>query len=185
MRFTPTALAGVVIVDIDRHEDARGHFARSFCAEEFARFGLPAAFVQCNTSLNHRHGTLRGLHYQLEPHAEGKLVRCVRGAAFDVAVDIRPGSPTCHRWLGAELSAENGRALWIPPGFAHGFATLVDDTEMFYQVTEFYHPELARGLAWNDPSVAVAWPINTPILSARDAGYGPLAAGDAVQIEGP
>jgi dTDP-4-dehydrorhamnose 3,5-epimerase len=176
MRFTPAELDGVVIVDVERREDVRGHFARTFCAEEFGRAGLPSVFVQCNTSFNRRCGTLRGLHYQDEPHPEGKLVRCLRGAAFDVAVDIRLGSPTCRRWFGVELSAENARALWIPPGFAHGFTTLTDDTELFYQITEFYHPNLARGLRWNDQAFAIDWPVKDPILSARDADNPSFAA---------
>jgi dTDP-4-dehydrorhamnose 3,5-epimerase len=171
MRFTPAALDGVVIVDIEPREDARGYFARTFCADEFARAGLPTAFAQCSTSFNRRRGTLRGLHYQAEPRPEGKLVRCVRGSAFDVAVDIRPGSPTRRRWIGTELSAHNARALWIPPGFAHGFVTLTDDTELLYQITEAYRPELARGLRWNDPAFAIDWPVGEPILSERDANH--------------
>lgn len=171
MRFAPAVPEGLVIVDLEPREDERGHFARTFCAEEFARAGLPASFVQCNTSFNRHCFTLRGLHYQDEPHPEGKLVRCTRGAVFDVAVDIRPGSPTFRQWLGVELSADNGRALWIPPGFAHGFVTLAGDTELFYQMTEYYHPGLARGLRWDDPAFAIAWPVARPIVSARDANH--------------
>jgi dTDP-4-dehydrorhamnose 3,5-epimerase len=125
--------------------------------------------VQCSVSFNRRRGTLRGLHFQDAPHPEGKIVRCTRGAVFDVAVDIDRGSPTCRRWFGTELSAANGRALWIPPGFAHGFVTLMDETELLYQITEFYHPELSRSLRWNDPAFAVDWPLGNPILSERDA----------------
>ena len=167
MRIRPTALDGPMLLEQERHADERGYFARTFCAEEFARASLPTAFVQCNTSFNRRRGTLRGLHFQDAPHPEGKLVRCTRGAVFDVAVDLRPG-PSCRRWIGVELSAENGTALWVPPGFAHGFVTLADDTELFYQMTEFYRAELARGFRWSDPAFAIAWPISRPIVSARD-----------------
>lgn len=176
MHFLPTKLNGVMIVDTERHEDARGSFSRTYCAEEFARVKLPDKFVQCNTSFNRLRGTLRGLHYQDDPYPEGKLVRCTRGAVFDVAVDIRAGSKTCCQWFGVELSAENVRALWIPPGFAHGFVTLADDTEVFYQITEFYRPELSRGLRWNDPAFAIEWPVGEPILSARDVSNPMFAA---------
>jgi dTDP-4-dehydrorhamnose 3,5-epimerase len=172
--FTPTALEGVWQIDLERRTDPRGHFARSFCAEEFAAHGLPPGFVQCNVSFNTRRGTLRGLHWQAEPHPEGKLVRCARGAIFDVAVDLRPGSPTLHRWVGAELTARNGRALFIPPGFAHGFQTLADDSEVFYQMTEAYHGALSRGARWNDPAFAIAWPLPDPILSERDLIHPPV-----------
>lgn len=168
MLFRPTALDGPRLIETQRHGDERGWFARTFCAEEFARAGLPDRFVQCNTSFSHHRGTLRGLHYQDPPHAEGKLVRCTRGAVFDVAVDLRPG-PTQWRWIAHELSADDGVALWVPPGFAHGFVTLRDATEIFYQMTEHYRPECARGLRWNDPSLDIAWPIADPILSPRDA----------------
>jgi dTDP-4-dehydrorhamnose 3,5-epimerase len=171
MHITPTALDGVVIVDVERHEDARGFFARTFCAEEFVRAGMPVTFVQCNTSFNRRRGTLRGLHCQDEPYPEGKLVRCTRGAAFDVAVDIRAGSTTFRSWVGVELSAENTRAVWIPSGFAHGFVTLSKNTELSYQLSEFYHPDLSRGWAWNDPAFAIEWPIAEPIISSRDAAH--------------
>lgn len=171
MRFTPTALDEVVIVDLQPHADERGYFARTFCAEEFGRAGLPRQFPQCNTSFNRRRGTLRGLHYQDEPHPEGKLVRCTRGAVFDVAVDIRPASVTYRRWIGVELDANGTRSLWIPPGFAHGFVTLADDSELLYQMTEFYYPELARGLRWDDPALGITWPVTAPIMSTRDATY--------------
>ncbi len=175
MIFTPSTLEGVWQIDLDLHTDLRGHFARSFCAEEFAAHGLPRGFVQCNVSFNARVGTLRGLHWQAEPHPEGKLVRCTRGAIFDVAVDLRPGSPTRHRWVGAELTAENGRALFIPEGFAHGFQTLADATEVFYQMTEAYHRDLARGARWDDPAFGISWPLPDPIISERDLTYPPVA----------
>ena len=171
MRFAPSALQGLVVVEPQPTEDERGSFARVFCMEEFAAAGLPTAFPQCNVSVNRRRGTLRGLHWQDEPHPEGKLVRCTRGAIWDVAVDLRPDSPTFHRWLGFELTAANGRALYIPPGFAHGFQTLEEDTEVFYQMTESYRSGLARGARWNDPAFGIAWPLPDPILSPRDAAH--------------
>lgn len=176
MIFTRTALNGVWQIELELRTDARGHFARSFCATEFAAHGLPSGFVQCSVSFNARRGTLRGLHWQAEPHPEGKLVRCTRGAIFDVAVDLRPCSATRHRWVGAELTAENGRALFIPAGFAHGFQTLTDGSEVFYQMTEAYHGDLARGARWDDPAFGIAWPIPGPILSERDRSYPRLAA---------
>jgi dTDP-4-dehydrorhamnose 3,5-epimerase len=175
MRIRPTAIEGPMLVEPDRRTDSRGYFARTFCAEHFARAGLASSFVQCSTSFNRRRGTLRGLHYQDAPHPEGKLVRCTRGAIHDVAVDLRPGaSRWC--WIGEALSAENGIALWIPPGFAHGFVTLADDTEVFYQMTESFRPGLARGLRWNDPMLAIDWPVLDPILSPRDATHPLLSA---------
>jgi dTDP-4-dehydrorhamnose 3,5-epimerase len=169
MRFTPLALPDVVLVQVEPREDPRGHFARTFCAAEFAAHGLPAGFPQCNVSFNARRGTLRGLHWQDDPAPEGKLVRCTRGAAFDVAVDIRRGSATRGRWVAATLSADNADALYIPPGFAHGFQALADGTEIFYQMTESYRGDLARGVRWDDPAIGIAWPLPDPILSERDA----------------
>jgi dTDP-4-dehydrorhamnose 3,5-epimerase len=169
MRFTRAKPEGLVIIDVEPCKDTRGHFARTFCADEFTRNGLPAAFAQCSISFNRRRGTLRGLHFQAAPHPEGKVVRCTRGVVFDVAIDIDRDSPDCRSWLGTELSAANGRALWIPPGFAHGFVTLEDETELSYQMTESYYPELSRGLRWNDPAFGIDWPVKNPILSARDA----------------
>lgn len=162
-------LEGLCLVEPERRTDPRGFFARTFCEKEFAAAGLPSRFPQCNVSYNRARGSLRGLHYQARPHPEGKLVRCTRGAIFDVAVDIRPESPTFCRWAGVELSAENRLALYIPPGFAHGFQTLGDDCEVFYQMSEPYHQDLARGLRWNDPAFGIAWPIPEPAMSERDA----------------
>ena len=173
--FTPTALDGVWLLDLERRSDPRGHFARTFCTQEFAAHGLDCEVVQCNLSYNERRGTLRGMHWQADPYPEGKLVRCTRGAIFDVAVDLRP-SPTQHRWVGYELSAANGRSLYIPPGFAHGFQTLTEGAEVLYQMTESYRPELARGARWDDPAFAITWPLPDPILSDRDIGYPMLAA---------
>src|SRR5262245_7029006 len=148
MRFLETPLAGVYVIELDWHEDERGVFARSFCAEEFAARGLNPRVVQCNVSLNRRKGTLRGLHYQVRPHEEAKLVRCTAGALYDVVVDITPKSATFKRWYAAELTQTNRRMLYVPEGFAHGFQTLADDTEVFYQMAEFYHPECSAGINW-------------------------------------
>lgn len=153
------------MVEPERIHDERGFFARTYDAAELG------PVVQMSTSFNARAGTLRGLHFQADPHGEDKLVRCTRGAIFDVAVDLRAGSPTLHRWFGAELSEENGVALWIPKGFAHGFLTLADDTEVVYQMSAFYAPEAARGLRWDDPAFAIRWPGPVRVISERDAGY--------------
>ena len=169
MIFTATALEGVWLIELERQEDARGSFARCFCADAFGAHGLPQSFVQCSTSFNKHRGTIRGLHWQAEPYPEGKLVRCTSGSIFDVAVDVRPHSPTRNRWVGLELSQANGRSLYIPHGCAHGFQTLTDDAEVHYQMTEAYRPELARAARWNDPAFGIAWPVPNPILSERDA----------------
>lgn len=171
MRFTPTPLPGVYVIDLEYLEDGRGFFARSWCREEFARRGLNAELAQCNVSFNRLRCTLRGLHYQADPHAEAKLVRVTRGAAYDVAADLRPWSPTYLRWFAAELTADNRRALYVPGGCAHGFQTLTDDTEVFYQMSEVYRPEAARGVRWDDPALGVAWPDLERVMSERDRGY--------------
>ncbi len=171
MRFQETPLEGVYTVDLDRIEDDRGFFARSFCDKEFAARGLNSHFVQCNVSYNRLAGTLRGMHFQAEPHGEAKLVRCTMGAIYDVIVDVRPESPTYRKWFGAEISAENRMALFIPHGFAHGFQTLVDNSEVLYQMSEFFHPDSARGIRWDDPVLAIRWPLPTAIISAKDRAY--------------
>lgn len=172
MIFTPTQLAGVWLVDQDRRGDERGWFARTWCAEEFARHGLNPKLTQCSASFNHRRGTLRGMHYQAAPHEEAKLVRCVRGAMFDVALDLRAGSPTFHQWVGVKLTPDNGRALYVPEGCAHGFQTLVADTEVLYQISTPWHPESGRGVRWDDPAFGIQWPLAEPChLSPRDATY--------------
>jgi dTDP-4-dehydrorhamnose 3,5-epimerase len=171
MKFAETRFAGVFVIDLDRHEDERGFFARSFCTKEFAARGLPGSFVQCNISYNRRRGTLRGMHYQVAPCEEGKLVRATRGSILDVVLDLRPPSATYREWLSFDLSDENGRALYVPPGFAHGFQTLTDHVEVFYQMTEFYEPGFARGVRWNDPAFGIEWPIASPTVSERDAGF--------------
>jgi dTDP-4-dehydrorhamnose 3,5-epimerase len=171
MIFVPTALEGAFLIELERIEDERGFFARSWCQEEFAKHGLRSAFVQCNISFNSRKGTLRGMHYQAAPFEEAKLVRCTKGAMYDVILDLRSESPSFRHWEGFELTAENRRMLYVPEGFAHGFQTLADDTEVFYQMSAFYRPEAARGVRWNDPAFAVAWPCRRPHMSPRDRGY--------------
>jgi dTDP-4-dehydrorhamnose 3,5-epimerase len=179
MKFYETPLKGAFVVDLDRTEDERGFFARSFCEREFAERGLESRFVQCNVSYNRRAGTLRGMHYQAEPHCESKLVRCTMGAIYDVIVDVRPESPTFLKWFGAEVSAENRTALFVPGGFAHGFQTLVDDSEVLYQMSEFFHPESARGIRWDDPKLAIRWPIRNYVISEKDRTYPLLEKGGA------
>ncbi len=171
MKFTAAHIPGVVLVEIEPIEDERGFFARSFCAEEFAAQGLATSFVQANTVFNDARGTLRGLHYQAAPKPEPKLVRCTAGAVFDVAVDLRPDSPTHRRWSGHELSAANRCALHIPAGCAHGLLTLADETEVSYLMGAAYDPALARGVRWNDPAFAIDWPAGPLVISERDAGY--------------
>jgi dTDP-4-dehydrorhamnose 3,5-epimerase len=161
-------LPGVWIVDLERHEDERGFFARSWCQREFAQHGLDARLAQCNISFNHKKGTLRGMHYQAPPHEEAKLVRCTRGAIYDVVLDLRASSPTHRQWFAMELTAQNGRALYVPAGCAHGFQTLEDNTEVFYQMSQFFEVESARGIRWNDSTLAIRWPITNPTLSERD-----------------
>ncbi|RYH66890.1 MAG: dTDP-4-dehydrorhamnose 3,5-epimerase [Alcaligenaceae bacterium] len=171
MIISETRIQGVFVVDLERRADDRGYFARTFCEEEFDRHGLESRFVQCNSSFNVRRGTLRGMHYQAEPFPEIKLVRCTRGTIFDVAVDLRPDSPTFKAWVGVELSHDNSRALYVPAGCAHGFQTLTSDAEVLYMMGETYRNELACGVRWNDPAFAIDWPIDLPFLSERDATY--------------
>jgi dTDP-4-dehydrorhamnose 3,5-epimerase len=170
VKFTKTELLGVWIIDLEKIEDERGYFARTWCAEEFRAHGLDASLVQCNTSFNAHRGTLRGMHYQADPHGEPKLIRCTRGAIYDVALDIRPG-PTFGKWLGFELSAANARMIYLPTGIAHGFQTLEDNTEVFYQMGHTYHPQSARGIRWNDPKFAIKWPMAETIVSPKDLTY--------------
>ena len=176
MIFRPTKLAGVVEVRLDPRIDERGFFARSWCEREFAANGLNPRLVQCNVSFNARKGTLRGMHYQAEPHGEAKLVRCTRGAIYDVAIDLRPQSPTFKQWTGATLSAENHHMLFIPAGCAHGFLTLADNTEVFYQMSDFYQPDSARGLRFDDPAFQIIWPEQIEVISDRDRTYPDFAA---------
>ena len=174
MRFTPLELDGAFVIDLDPAHDERGYFARSFCEREFSAHGLPIRFPQSNLSRNRRAGTLRGIHYAAAPHQEAKLVRCVRGALYDVVVDLRPSSPSRGRWVAVELDAERGRALYIPIGFGHGFMTLEDETDVLYQMGEFFHAEAARGIRYDDPLLAVRWPRPPTAISVRDAGYPPF-----------
>ena len=171
MRFTAAALPGLIIVDIAVMSDDRGYFARTFCAEEFAAAGLPTSSRNATHRSTWHEAHCAACIGRRIRYPEGKLVRCTRGMILDVAVDLRPESPTCRRWVSIELSAENGRALYIPPGFAHGFQTLVDETEVFYQMNETYRRDLSRGGRWNDPAFGIDWPIPNPILSPRDASY--------------
>jgi dTDP-4-dehydrorhamnose 3,5-epimerase len=171
LKFISTALAGAFVIELEPLIDERGFFARTFCQQEFEALGLDPVLRQCSISFNHRRGTLRGMHYQATPHEEAKLVRCTRGAIHDVILDLRASSPTFSRWIGVRVSADNRRMVYIPRGFAHGFQTLVDDSEVFYQMSEFYHPECARGLRWNDPRFAIEWPLADAIISARDRSY--------------
>lgn len=173
--FVPTELAGVVVVDLERREDERGFFARSFCQREFEEHHLDPCVAQCNVSFSLRRGTLRGMHWQAAPHGEAKLVRVTRGAVWDVIVDLRPASSTYRQWLGVELSAETRRALYVPDGFAHGFQTLVPETEVFYQMSTPYVPDAQRGFRWNDPAFGIEWPIDPPFLSERDASFADFA----------
>jgi dTDP-4-dehydrorhamnose 3,5-epimerase len=171
LKFAPTPLAGAYVIELERIEDERGFFARSFCQQEFLARGLDPVVAQCNVSFNRRRGTLRGLHYQAKPHEEAKLVRCTRGKVWDVIVDLREDSPMLLRWYAAELTADNRRALYVPKGFAHGFQTLEDDSEVLYQMSEFYYPDLARGVRWDDPAIGIRWPFPDPVLSGRDRLY--------------
>lgn len=172
MRFIETELKGAYIIGLEKMEDERGFFARFWCMREFKEHGLNPRLVQCSISYNKRKGTLRGLHYQTAPFQEAKLVRCTRHSIYDVIVDLRPSSPTFMQHIAVTISAENHRMVYVPEGFAHGFQTLEDDTEVFYQMSEFYAPESARGIRWNDPSFDISWPINVPtVISNRDNNY--------------
>jgi dTDP-4-dehydrorhamnose 3,5-epimerase len=173
MRFVRSTLPGVWLIEPERIVDERGWFARTYDREELLAHGCDTDFVQCNASFSRLTGTLRGMHYQADPHGESKLVRCVRGAIFDVAVDLRPASPAYRRWYGVELSADSGHALYIPAGLAHGFQTLTDDCEVLYQMGHRYVPASARGVRYDDPTFAIEWPPvdGERIVSERDAAY--------------
>lgn len=171
MIYEETPLQGAFVIDLEKRGDDRGFFARLFCAREFAEHGLADRFVQANNSLSATHGTLRGLHYQLTPSAEVKLVRCVRGALYDVILDLRPASSTFGKAYGTELTSENRRMIYAPEGFAHGFITLEDDTETVYLVSAEYDPELERGIRWNDPMFGIQWPLEPAVISDKDCSY--------------
>ena len=182
MRFIQTRLQGAFTVELEPHNDERGLFARTFCARDFEAHGLTGTFVQCNTSWNAHKGTVRGLHYQLPPFSEVKLVRCTAGAIWDVIVDLRPNSSTYLEHFGIELTAKNRRALYIPEMFAHGFQALQDGTEVFYQMGEFYAPELARGLRYDDPKLQISWPLPAALVSDKDRAW-TLLSGQRPRVE--
>jgi dTDP-4-dehydrorhamnose 3,5-epimerase len=171
MIFTNTMIPGVSIIDIEPRHDERGFFARVFCAKEFQAHSLKATTAQCNISFNHKKGTVRGMHYQSAPAAETKLVRCIRGAIYDVIIDLRPSSPTYKSYLSIELTTENRRHVYIPEMCAHGFQTLTDDTEVLYQMGEFYHPKYQRGARYDDPAFGIEWPLPVSVISERDATW--------------
>jgi dTDP-4-dehydrorhamnose 3,5-epimerase len=171
MLFKETKLKGVFVVELELINDERGFFACAWSPDEFEKQGLNPRLRQCNISFNNRRGTLRGMHFQEQPHEEAKLVRCTRGSMYDVAVDLRPDSPTRYQWAAVELTANNRRMLYIPEGFAHGYQTLADDTEVFYQMSETYHPESARGFRYDDPVFGVKWPLPLSVISDRDRSY--------------
>ena len=171
MLFEPTDIPGCVVVRPERHADDRGHFARTWDGEAFAAHGLSPAVAQCSVSFNAARGTLRGMHYQAAPHAEAKLVRCTRGALYDVCLDLRPDSPTFRRWTATTLTADNGAALYVPEGCAHGFLTLADDTEAFYTISAPYVPDAGRGVRYDDPAFGIAWPEPVRVIHPRDAAY--------------
>jgi dTDP-4-dehydrorhamnose 3,5-epimerase len=171
VRFIPTELIGPMVVELEPRSDVRGFFGRTFCAREFADHGLAQAFVQCNVSYNHRRGTVRGLHYQLPPAAEAKLIRCIHGAVRSVIVDVRPESPTYLQHVSVELRAQDRRALYVPEMFANGYQALTDDAEVIYQVSEFYAPDYERGLRQDDPVLGIEWPLPVTMISPKDATW--------------
>ncbi|HEY6345741.1 MAG TPA: dTDP-4-dehydrorhamnose 3,5-epimerase [Bryobacteraceae bacterium] len=171
MTFREITLPGVWEINIEPERDERGFFARSWCRNEFESRGLNPAVAQCSISFNPRKGTLRGLHYQEAPHGETKLVRCTQGAIYDVVVDLRPHSPTFAKWTAVTLTSTNHRMVYVPEGCGHGFLTLEDETEVFYQISEFFHPGSARGVRWNDPRFQIGWPVRPEVISERDRTY--------------
>ena len=179
MRFIETILKGAYIIELDPVEDERGFFARSYCRDEFRKNGIEMDIVQCNVSHNRKKGTLRGMHYQEAPYEEAKLISCIKGSMYDVIVDIRKGSPTFGKWTAVELTAGNGRTLYVPKGFAHGFQTLADDTVVYYHISEAYYPESSRGIRWDDPALGITWPAPNPIISVKDRNFS-LFDGDKV-----
>jgi dTDP-4-dehydrorhamnose 3,5-epimerase len=183
MKYTPTSVAGVTIIDIEPHRDHRGFFSRAFCAAEFAEHGLISEVAQTSICFNHTRGTVRGLHRQAPPHAEAKLVRCIRGAIADVAVDVRADSPTYGKHVMVELSADNRRAVFLPPYVAHGFQTLTDDTEILYQISGEYVPSSEEGFRWNETEFGIKWPLPVTVMSEKDASWPTLAEAGAVGSE--
>jgi dTDP-4-dehydrorhamnose 3,5-epimerase len=183
VQFVPTKFDTAWLIEPDRHEDERGFFARTWCQREFEERGLNPDLVQCSVSFSKEKGTLRGMHFQAAPHEEAKLVRCTQGSIFDVIIDVRDGSETFGKWQSFELSARNRSALYIPRGFAHGFQTLEPETEVSYQMSDFFHPQSARGLHFADETVGIAWPLPVSIISDRDASLGDLASLFAAESE--
>jgi dTDP-4-dehydrorhamnose 3,5-epimerase len=171
MEFTETELKGAYLIRLKKLEDDRGYFARAWCCEEFARHGLKAQMLQMNLGFSHKRGTVRGMHYQTAPHAEAKFVRCTRGAIFDVIIDLRPGSETLGRWYGVELTPESALTLYAPEGFAHGYQTLQDNSEMYYLTSSCYVPNSAHGVRWDDPAFGVKWPLPVSLISAADRSW--------------
>lgn len=171
MIFTETRLKGAFIIQPEKLEDERGFFARTWCKREFETHGLNSNLVQCNISFNKKRGTLRGMHYQVAPHEEAKLVRCTMGGIYDVIIDLRPNSKTFKQWISVELTAENRKMIYIPEGFAHGLLTLDHNTEVFYQMSESYAPEYARSVRWNDPAFDIVWPAGVAVISEKDKHY--------------
>lgn len=171
MKFTETELEGAYLIEPERLEDERGFFARTFCKDEFERYGLNSDIVQCNISFNHKKSTLRGMHYQIKPYEEAKMVRCTRGSIYDVIIDLRSDSSTYCQWVAMKLTADNYKMLYIPEGFAHGFMTLEDNTEVLYQMSKSYHPEYARGVRWNDAVFGIEWPETPTLISKKDKNY--------------
>lgn len=175
MIFIETELRDAYIIELERREDNRGFFARTWCQQEFADHGLVDRIVQANLSYNRTRGTLRGMHFQRAPHAEAKVIRAVRGAIYDVIIDLRPDSPSYKRWIGVELTADNRRALYVPEGFAHGFQTLADDTDVLYEMSAFYAPLAADGLRYNDPAFGISWPLPVSVISEKDMYWADFA----------
>lgn len=171
MIFKETRLKGAFVISIEKHEDPRGFFARAWCSRELEDHGLRSNFVQANISQNHKKGTLRGMHYQIAPHEEVKLVRCNRGAIYDAIIDLRPSSPTYKQWVGVELTAESRDMFYVPEGFGHGFQVLQDDSEVFYEVTQFYHPDAERGVRYDDSSFGITWPVDVTEISDKDKSW--------------
>ena len=183
MKFTPTEIAGVVVVELDLIEDERGHFARTWCRDEFAENGLNPGLSQCSISWTRKKGTVRGMHWQASPHEEAKLVRVTRGAIWDVALDVRPASATFHKWFGIELSANNGKMLYIPEGCAHGMQNLEDETEVFYQISTFYQAGSARGLRFDDPTFNIEWPLPVSVIAEKDKAFPFVPNGASLCVE--
>jgi dTDP-4-dehydrorhamnose 3,5-epimerase len=178
MLFLETSLLGAFIIEPEWKADERGFFARVFCVEEFEAHGLEARLVQCSISFNKKQATLRGMHFQVAPFEEARLVRCTMGAVYDVLLDLRPNSLTFKQWIGAELTSENRRITYVPKGFAHGFITLSNDCEVFYQMSEAYHPESTCGVRWDDPAFSIEWPFRPAVISLKDRSYPLFGAGD-------